>query len=552
MDKINHKTTIEHLKSIFFKCRKSKLEFSSDEEVENAFKYLCELFNLSKIQTALLSIIFNFTTDEDLERVKSQRMIDFLRLEIESFFDIKNDLEVLINRGFIKQIKEDKSDNLFNSSFSVNQKLLDMLFRNEEIQFEKLYGNGYSFIQFCGHMYRINNRKLLNHLSREDVLNSVIEQESRNENLTQIKTMKSLDLDVKDRLIMYYMIYKYTENEKSLNLNMIGFDILGPSKVLSLTKRLKEKTTQIQIEGLVELSNETILTLTEKAKELFLDDKTRNTECEEQSEIETSHNYIKHDSISEKKLFFNSNIRRELNIIQTLLQKDNFAEYKMEMKKRGNKAEGISIMLYGPSGTGKTSIVEVLSKQTKRNIYQIDLSQVRSRWYSESEKNVKKIFDDYKLLCSKSEMSPILLINECDALMGRRNPDIQERTDMTEQTIINVLLEHIEKNEGIIIAITNMVEHLDNAFLRRFTIKIHIGHPDIKAVKSILKNKIDFLEGREVNMIAESYSLTGGQIENISTKCIVNRIITKSNPTVNEVIDYCEEEKIKSNLWKEE
>ena len=84
----NHKITIEYLKFIFVKCRKSKLEFDSDKEVDNAFRYLSGLFNLSHIQCALFSVVFNFTIDEDLERVKTDRLLSFLGLELEVFFDI--------------------------------------------------------------------------------------------------------------------------------------------------------------------------------------------------------------------------------------------------------------------------------------------------------------------------------------------------------------------------------------------------------------------------------------------------------------------------------
>ena len=552
MNQINHKITIEYLKLIFVKCRKSKLVFEPDKEQDAAFRYLSALFNLSHIQCALLSIVFNFTIDEDLERVKTQRLIDFLHLEVESFFDVKNDLELLINKGFIKQKKEDRSDNLFNSSFIVNQKLLDMLFRNENIDFEKLYGLGYNFVQFCGHQYRINNRKLLSQLSREDVLNSIIDNENKNENLTQIQTLKSMGLDVKDRLVMYYLIHKYTENEKTINSYIVGFDIFGPSKVLSFSKRLKEKTTQLQVQGLVESVGENQIQLTTKAKELLLNDSISTVEEDSQSEIETTHYYIKYDSIPEKQLYFNSDIQRELNILQTLLQQDNFCTYQYEQKKRGNKYQGISILFYGPSGTGKSSIVNQLAKQTERDIYQIDLSETRSKWYGDSEKQLKNIFLEYQNLISKQGGEPpILLFNECDALLGKRNTEIEDRNNITESTMTNLLLEHFEENSGIIIGITNLEQNLDPAFLRRFTFKIHIGNPDKNAVKYILKDKIDFLEEREVERIANQHLLTGGQIENISTKCLINRIITKSNPTISEIMDMCEEEKIKSNPWKE-
>ncbi len=553
---VNHKITIEYLKLLFVKSRCSKLVYDSDKEVDNAFRYLSGLFNLSHIQCALFSVIFNFTIDEDLERVKTERLIDFLHLEVESFFDIKGDLEVLVNKGFIKQRKEERSEkreqsnNLFNSSFIVNQKLLDMLFRNENIDFEKLYGLGYNFVQFCGQQYRICNRKILSHLTREDVLNEVVEQENKNENLTQIQTMKSMGLEVKDRLVMYYIIHRYKDaNENSVSAYTVGFDILGPIKVLPFIQKLKNKNTQMQVQGLVELVGDNELQLTDKAKELLLSDSKSTNEGEEQSEVSTTHYFIKHDTIPEKELYFNSDLKRELNILQTLLQKDNFTEYQNEMKKRGNTG-GVSILIYGPSGTGKSSIVDQLAKQTKRNIFQVDLSQVRSRWYGDSEKMLKSIFVEYKAIIAKQGgEAPILLFNECDALLGKRNTDIEDRHDFTEATMTNLLLEQFEKNSGIIIGITNLEQNLDPAFLRRFTMKYHIGNPDKKAVKSILKNKIDFLEEREVERIVNNFNLTGGQIENISTKCVINIIITKSNPTLSEVMDMCEDEKIKSNPW---
>lgn len=548
----NHKITIEYLKLLFVKLRSSKLEFELGKDVDNAFKYLSGLFNLSHIQCALLSIVFNFTIDEDLERVKTDRLLSFLGLELEVFFDIKGDIEVLINKGFIKQKKEDRSDNLFDSSFKANQKLLDMLFRNEEIQFEKLYGNGYNFVQFSGQICRLNSLRLVNHMSREDVLNEVIEQENKNENLTQIKTMKSLGLDVMDRMVMYYMIHKYNENEKAINSYTVGFDLLGASKVLSFTKKFKEKTTQMQVQGLVELSNDTTLQLTDKAKELFLNDATDTIDEESRSEVSTTHYYIKHDAIPEKKLYFNTDLQRELNILQTLLQKDNFAEYQNEMKKRGNKAEGISVLIYGPSGTGKSSVVDQLAKHTHRDVYMVDLSEVRSKWWGESEKNIKQIFEEYSEICSKADNIPILLFNECDALLGKRNNSGEDRHDFTEASMTNILLEFFEKNQGIIVGITNLESNLDAAFMRRFFLKLHIGHPDKRSAKSILKNKLDFLDERDIERIADNYLLTGGQIENVSNKCVISRIITKSHPTVSEVMDMCEVEKIKTNPWKME
>ena len=115
----------------------------------------------------------------------------------------------------------------------------------------------------------------------------------------------------------------------------------------------------------------------------------------------------------------------------------------------------------------------------------------------------------------------------------------------------NLFLQNFESNKGIIIGITNLEQNLDPAFMRRFTMKYLIDKPTKKAVRSILRSKLNFLDEREVGLIADKYLLTGGEIENVSQKCVISRIITKSNPTVDEIMDMCEQERIKTNPWKE-
>lgn len=552
MDKnVNHKLTVEYLKQVFLSTRKTRFgEDVNKEEFDNIYNYLSALFNLTHLQCTVFAIIFNFTNDEDLEQISTQRLMSYLNDDLEFFFDIKPDLELLINRGFIKQKKEDKTDNLFNSYFKINQKLIDMIFQNKVIDFETLYGNGYNFTQFSGHMYRIANRRLVDHLSREDVLRKVEEHENRNQNLLQIQTLKALELGIADRLVMYHLIHKYNERDTSTNVIEVCHNVMSAQNVDLYITNLRENTTPIQHAGLVELKGHSTLELSTKSKKLFINNEIGGSEEDSQTHISTTHYYINHETIPTKQLFFNLKLQSDLNILQALLQKDNFEEYQQEMKTRGTNG-GISILLYGPSGTGKSSIVDQLAKQTKRNIFQVDLAQVRSKWYGDSEKLLKNIFVEYQNIIDKQRgETPILLFNECDALLGKRNTNIEDRHDFTETAMTNLLLEFFEKNTGIIIGITNLEQNLDPAFLRRFNFKLQIGNPNKKAIKSIMKNKIEFLEESEINMIAENYSLTGGEIENISNKCVISRIITKSNPTVSEILDFCEEEKLKTNPWK--
>ena len=551
MNEINHKETIRNLKYLFVKSKHSKLSFDANRDLKDAFKYLSQLFNLTHIQCALLSIVFAFTIDEDLEKVSSLRLLNFLSLELDDYFEIKGDIEVLIQKGFIKQKKDEDTNNIYHSSFVVNQKLLDMLFRNEEIDLGILTGNKSDFAQFCGHVYGIIRKKLINQQSQEQIYNSIIEHEEQNIILSQIQILNSLDLDIKDRIVIYCLTHNMCELKEEVTIYSLAFDIHGIANSGSFVERLKDGTSKLQLNGLIEVIKNEVL-LTTKAKELLLIEVVDTIEKDENSEVETTHCYIKYDAIPKKELYFNSDIQRELSILETLLQKDNFHEYQKEMKLRGNKMEGVSILLHGPSGAGKSSIAEQLARVTQRNILQVELSAIRSRWYGESEKGIKKIFDEYESVCSEVGNTPILLLNECDALLSKRNNAGEDRHDQTEAVMTNLLLEHFEKNKGIIIGITNLVENLDPAFMRRFTMKYFVDKPTKKAVRSILKSKLTFLDEREVAIIADRYLLTGGEAENVSQKCVISKIITKSNPTVDEILDMCERERIKTNPWKEE
>ena len=209
----------------------------------------------------------------------------------------------------------------------MNQKLLDLIFRNEEVIVEEL-SSKFDFQQFASLMFRINRLKLVNRHSREDVLRLVAEGEERNSYLTQIQNLKDMGLDVKDRFMIYYLLHNATIEKSNVNMYTLAFDIEGVARTRELITKLKECRTKPQLNGLIELVNDNVQ-FTEKAKDLLAIDNNKQNGDEK---VETSHYYIKHDTISEKKLYFNSDIQRELNILQTLLQKDNIIEYQRAMK----------------------------------------------------------------------------------------------------------------------------------------------------------------------------------------------------------------------------
>jgi SpoVK/Ycf46/Vps4 family AAA+-type ATPase len=173
------------------------------------------------------------------------------------------------------------------------------------------------------------------------------------------------------------------------------------------------------------------------------------------------------------------------------------------------------IIFYGSAGTGKTMTAISLAKTLKRPILSFDCSKILSMYVGESEKNVRKIFDDFKTLSKEAKVNPILLLNEADQFLGSRTENINSSADSMHNQMQNIFLEQIEKFEGILIATTNLLDNIDKAFSRRFNYKIEFKKPNRKDRKRLwhfmLPENADYEEGFEVNELSK-YELTGGQI----------------------------------------
>ena len=141
------------------------------------------------------------------------------------------------------------------------------------------------------------------------------------------------------------------------------------------------------------------------------------------------------------------------------------------------------IVLYGPTGTGKTLMVKALATQTEARFLVINSSHINSKWFGESEKNVENIFGYANLVGGKT----IIYLDELDSIAPKRSSGTHEAT----RKVLNLLLQKIdgiEDNENVIIvASTNRIEDVDAAFIRagRLGTQIKVELPDIAAIKQI-------------------------------------------------------------------
>lgn len=374
----------------------------------------------------------------------------------------------------------------------------------------------------------------------------ITKMEDDNLQLSCVQKVKEIVENPEDR-VLFYMACSYCPSGLSLTREL---KTLFPTNLCQKQiNDFKAEKHILQSLDLVETCSEssffgeyTIMSLTDKGKELFFEEDA--TIFIEEADAK---NLIRSDSITAKELFFSEEEQKQLSMVCDSIKEENYLQLVSRLESKG-LSKGIAVLLYGAPGTGKTESVKQWAKETGRDIVHVDLSASKSMWYGESEKIVKEIFTRYRNLCKRSKIKPILLFNEADGLFSKRKDISTGRSvDQTENTIQNIILEEMEKLDGILVATTNLADNLDAAFERRFLFKIRLEKPDTKAKSLIWMSKLPSLSREDALSLAESYDFSGGEIDNIVRKSEMKEILDGTAPTIASLREFCSEEKMSLN-----
>lgn len=253
-------------------------------------------------------------------------------------------------------------------------------------------------------------------------------------------------------------------------------------------------------------------------------------------------NLTKYESIKEKQLFYNARVSKEVSKLNDLLDDNRMKRVLKRMEENGMR-KGFTCIFYGGPGTGKTETVLQLARQSKRDIMFVDVPNIRSKWVGDSEKNIKRVFDQYKALAKDNDLAPILVFNEADAILTKRKEGGTMGVDKMENAMQNIILQEMENLEGIMIATTNLTGNLDSAFERRFLYKIEFDKPSVNERQHIWKTMIPDLSDNQAYVLAKKYDFSGGQIENIARKRIISDILEdRDDVDIEAIIESCDVE----------
>ena len=340
--------------------------------------------------------------------------------------------------------------------------------------------------------------------------------ESHNKHLPCIRKVREIIRSEGDR-ILFYMACNYCPG----GINLINelkclFSVRDRAEYLNLFKEEKHKLQELDLVEITSISSlfgpQTGLVLTDKGKELFFEEDAKLF-----IQKVDKKDLVNCEDIKPKQLFFSENEQRQLSMVGNSLMEENYRALTERLESKG------------------------LSK---------GISASKSMWYRESEKIVKDIFTRYRQQCKRSKIKPILLFNEADGLFSKRK-DISRGSsvDQTENTIQNILLEEMEKLDGILIATTNLEENLDKAFERRFLFKIRLDKPGVEAKKNIWQDKLPILSAEQAHKLASDFDFSGGEIDNIVRKTTMQEVLEGGVPTMESIVKLCSQEKVctKSN-----
>lgn len=250
------------------------------------------------------------------------------------------------------------------------------------------------------------------------------------------------------------------------------------------------------------------------------------------------------ENIKPKKLFYNDKERKQVEELAALLDEKNFLSIRDRLKET-NFRSGFACLFYGAPGTGKTETVLQIARKTGRDLIQVNISDIKSMWVGESEKNIKGIFDDYRKMVKQSAKTPILLFNEADAIIGKRMVGAEKAVDKLENNIQNIILQEIEQLDGILIATTNLAENMDKAFERRFLYKVKFEKPDLHGRLQIWQTMIPSLNDADASFLAARYDFSGGEIENIARHYTIQSILHgKPADILKSLVGYCDSERL--------
>jgi len=534
---------LDSIGQLYEKSKKCQLKEAFFIEKDAELSTLSNYFGTSKSQSLFIATVFALNYKGD--SVDLNDLIEYFDCNPMKILEFNKDFADLHTKGILNKKKSMHRVQVAgaNDQFTVNESVCEAILNNDpmpEIQDEIT-----DIFELLDEVYQLGQKRDDNEISTLQVYYYTKQLLEQHGEFVLLQKIKQFELSIDDKLLYLYLIWKtVTNKETDVSRALEGFMDRATKRVNYMQDLLVGKNALLQHQ-LVELVpssflNDTIIKLTSVSNDLLKESGITIFNKDKRKD-----NIVFPKDIVARKFVFSPLEMKQLYLLKDVLQPIQFQQTQKRLQEK-NLPKGIAALLHGAPGTGKTEVVKQIAKETNRELMKVDISQSKSMWFGESEKVVKKIFTDYKSFMEGSEETPILFLNEADAIISKRGAVDKSNTRQTENAIQNIILEELENFEGILIATTNLADNLDSAFERRFLFKILFNLPSNSIRTEIWKTKLPSLSKEDCEFLAGEFNFSGGQIDNIIRKSEINEIIHGEAVSIENLLVFCSEETLVS------
>ena len=520
----------------------------SQSTLDLCMPYICRLAQLQAItnrQAFIMAICMNFSLNMSITLRAVANMLDTTNMMLMHWM---SDFHALCEKELLEKM-ERRMGRV--DEYVIPADVLEA-FSNNEV-FVKKTSKAENTLELLSTFYHLFKQKSKSCMETDAFIKKSSRLLSDNQHLPLVSKLKKLEFSsIESELILLHLCRFYVMNFMS-NVSL--------GQIVALFDEGKDRNVMVYglLQGNHELFQRKLITfgcadgikdketlcLTAKARHLLIPEyKLRGMNT-------PSSDMTSHKDIVFKNLYYNPSVEQQIQRLHSLLEEKNFRTIQKRLQERGFH-KGITCLFYGSPGTGKTETVLQLAKSSGRDVMQVSMSQIRSKWVGESQKNIQEVFASYKERVRASKLCPILLFNEADAIIGNRMEVTTSSVDKMENSIQNVILQEMENLEGIMIATTNLEGSLDAAFERRFLYKVEFEKPSLQVRTQIWQSMMPDVDEATLSSIASQYDFSGGQIENIARKVLVDDLLFYSSDISNKerISTFCRQEVLSKNAIK--
>lgn len=509
------KCLLDAFENIVEWAKGSELNENFYTKCDSSIGFIKERLGITDVQAIFLAIFVDRSEDN---HIRPSELANFIGIRTVRMLKYMEDIEGLARLRYIRI--SNRRDDLH---YSVPIASLKALQRNEPYIYEVEEIKDTQ--EFFDRMVVLMREKKHDEIDYNQLMRNVKDMLVTIKDTAFAQRLERYCLDEDLQLLFIFMAHLFIENDDdSIRFHDIE-DLYDNDDIPTWVKRgLRKADNELFEQGLIENANEDGMArtdafkLTESAKENLLGELTI---C---NGGKSDQGMLKHNTLAERKLIYNPKEGRLVKELSSILSVERFKEVQARLKESGMRS-GFCCLFYGTPGTGKTETVYQIAKSTGRDILQVDVDKIKSCWVGESEKNIKALFDRYRNICKTAERLPILLFNEADAVLGVRMEGASRAVDKMENSIQNIILQEMEKLDGIMLATTNLTTNLDKAFERRFLYKIRFEKPTVEARAGIWQAMMPGLKKKEALYLAGQFDLSGGEIENVVRRHTVQSIL---------------------------